>query len=265
MGLAAGAAALEYPATVEIDLVYPLNRTYNRVTQLPNRPNSNVTQLPVVFAIQNAEAAYALGYLIWWEISEVHPESGESGPWSQGYMWTNDSEVPHDTLDNILYVAELTDNSTELRAGEHVLSWELSMTACVNLHSEVYSDIQDLRAGDVYFTIVDDGSGESKMDWTAGCPVHQASVTATSGDKKEGCSYIGRSEEEPDPCRAKMDSVTAACVLANVTGSSDRSACQELAEKAAKAGDDGDEDAGARTALTTLGVVVPAFIAFMML
>lgn len=273
MGLVAGAAALEYPATVELDLVFPLNKTYNRMTQLPNRPYSNVTysnmtQLPIVFAIQNAEDAYALGWAISWGIYDADPKSAESGPWSGGFIWNNNTGVPHDALDNILYVAELTDNSTELRAGEHVLSWELSMWACIDQNDHVFTGIQDLRAGDVYFTIVDDGSGESKMDWTAECPVYQASVTATreGGDKKDRCSYIGRSEEDPDPCRAKMDSVTAACVLANVTGSSDRSACQELAERAAKAEDDGDdEDAGTRTALTALGVVVPAFIAFLML
>ena len=268
--LVARVAALDYPATVEIDIVYPLNKTYN-----------NVTQMPVVFAIQNAEAAFAWGYDISWQVDEVHPKSTLSNPRSQGSVWAFSDDVPHDTLNNIWYPADLTYNFSELRAGEHVLKWEWSMTTCSDQgRTTTYTSGNTQASGSIYFTIVDNGSGEKKMDWTAECPVYQGRVTAKRGTTAANCPYLGEDpDDEPDPCKAKMDSVTAACVLANVTESSDRSACQELAEMAAGQGNgkkgggkvggsnedgDGDEDTAPRAVLTALGVVVPAFIAFMM-
>ncbi|KAL6235795.1 hypothetical protein BDW75DRAFT_239887 [Aspergillus navahoensis] len=42
---------LSYPATIEVDLLFPRNETYN-----------NMTGFPIVFALQNADAASTFGW-----------------------------------------------------------------------------------------------------------------------------------------------------------------------------------------------------------
>lgn len=264
LGLIAGAATIEYPATVEVDIVFPLNKTYNNATQLPN----NVSQFPVVFAVQHAEAAFAWGYSIAWKIFEVINGTASESSRAQGAVYGRGDIPPHDTLDDIWYNAGLTYNFTKLRPGEHLLSWEWTMITCQDIGKTRLYKSSTPASGEMYFSIVDDGSGED-VDLTGECPVYAGKITAKDGTEASNCPYMGKNEDyEPKPCRAKMDSLTAECVLANVTESDDRSACNELAGKAAAGGsrDNGrGEDAAGRAVLTSFGVIVPAFAGFMML
>lgn len=52
--------AIDFPTTIELDVVFPRNETY-----------SSTGTLPVVFAVQNAEAAFQFGYSITWTIKTL--------------------------------------------------------------------------------------------------------------------------------------------------------------------------------------------------
>jgi hypothetical protein len=216
--LPAGAVtALKYPATVELDLVFPRNDTYN-----------NLTSFPVVLAAQNAEAAFDWGYTFSWDIR---------GPGSNNLAATGtvyqggDNPAPPDSVDNVWIVSDTAVNATVLRAGTYRFEWEWSSTSCLESGNRIIIQSGVSASGKMHFSIVTDGSGASftQAALTGECPVYQDRFT--SGRSTDAGCPIRTAKEpdnEPEPCRARLDDTMAACIVANLTGEGDGSACAKL-------------------------------------
>ncbi len=239
---------LDYPATVELDIVFPLNKTYN-----------NITQMPMVFALQNAKAAYTWGWSLKWTIGRV---DAKPSSWiATGGKSSMGDIPPHDTIDNIWYPAMQMYNFTKLQEGRHYLKWEWVMSTCEKIGKKTIYHVQDWqRSGEVFFSIVVDGSGKD-VDLSTECPEYGSFGSATGGTTASECPFMDdeKTKHEPNPCAAKMNSVTAECVMANLTESGDKSSCKKLAGMVAE-DDNGHEDAASHNVLTVLGIALQFFI-----
>jgi hypothetical protein len=231
--------ALDFPATIEVDIVFPRNETY--------KVDNN---FPVVFAIQNAEASFAFGFSLFWSITALGNDSEPSRAYvnvgNTPYI-ADDSDPPIDTTDNIWYFTQNVSFDAELPTlGLHKLEWTWGATECEQDGDDVTVTIgNDQAQGELYFTVVADGRGEDVNLTGDKCPEFGALIYAEdNADWGEHCPIFGKTPKEvkPDPCRAKMPAHLAACAMANVTGSSDRSACERAKElgDGNRGGDDDD-------------------------
>jgi hypothetical protein len=222
--------ALRFPATIEVDLVFPQERTYN-----------NMTALPVVFAIHNAEAAFSFGYLLSWRIFRRDPGTGDQ----RGVIATSqvrrqaDQRPPADAVNNIWIESGASSNYTTLVPGKYSIDWEWSMVTCIVSGEKITRQIGFVQAqGALDFTLVGDGSG-SNFTLNSECPVYQRLITA--GSQVNDCPIMAsQTAGTPDPCKAKPDEMTAACVMSNISqimnpeAPVDGTACAKLRASAAK-------------------------------
>ncbi|SPO00382.1 uncharacterized protein DNG_03227 [Cephalotrichum gorgonifer] len=156
--------ALNYPATVTLGLVFPKNKTYN----------SDITNFPVVLAVNNAEAAFDWGWTLSWRI--WGPNGTISIP-ATGTAYQSGSEKPPPGVGDVWVISDTDDTVVNLEPGKYRLEWEWDSTSCID--TDVILTINEgiAATGNVNFTIVGDGSG-APLSLTDGCPVFQSRVHA---------------------------------------------------------------------------------------
>ncbi|OBT75719.1 hypothetical protein VF21_05939 [Pseudogymnoascus sp. 05NY08] len=169
---AAAKADISYPATIEIDLLFPLNKTYN----------ANYTSPPLILSIQNVQAAYAYEWSIHW-----------------AYYFGDVGIVP---MRNKVLV--------RFTKGEFRLEWDYATTPCIpEGKNAVWQTRTPVASGTSYFSIVEDGSGVDFDLPVAGegddaCPAFGDSWGV---EKKKGCPAAGKAGSAKaggEPCKARL-------------------------------------------------------------
>jgi hypothetical protein len=199
---AVSAASVTFPTTVEIDLVFPLNKTYNLIDPFP-----------VIFVIQNTAPAWYFGFDLEWNITGI-PDGASSFPETIGPGFLFGSQDPdHPVPPPDPYIVA---NSTrfpsiaeKLPAGKWTLAWSYGSRTCTQ--DGDYVDInlvEQLAQGSISFTV--EGGGASP-DFTSGCPILAGQVGMTAD--LLGCPQIG-TPNASNPCGAKVDAAQASSISA---------------------------------------------------
>jgi hypothetical protein len=209
---------ITYPATAEFDVVFPRNETY--------APFSIV---PIVFAIQNPEAAKDLALNIQWSLGKIGIGALDSG--LIDLTWTNFTSDPY-------YVVTST-YLTNVTEGAYNLLWELSAGNCSDGAMEPsYASLNNV----VTFTIQDGAQAPDLVaavgaDTCAAMPSRTFNVTGTlpiqadplSEDGRNTCAVLGQPTPTADPCNLKLDSAEASSISATITASACAGAHPHLA------------------------------------
>ncbi|KAK5990740.1 hypothetical protein PT974_09010 [Cladobotryum mycophilum] len=136
--------------------------------------------MPVIFAIQNAEAAFNFGYSIGWTINQADKPANAIATTAGGTInEEGDRSPPPDAVSNIWYASDSIRNTTVIRPGRYRLNWGWQMSTCLESGSRtiIIQNGGSSASGTVHFTIVGDGSG-SPLNLTEECPVFQDRMTA---------------------------------------------------------------------------------------
>ena len=202
--LLACGSAQTYPATVEFDVVFPLNDTY-----------APAALFPIVFAIQNPQAAVLLTLTIEWYLGRV----GSSGDWLAGgfidFPWTNFSTNPYFI---IMSTSKL--NNTE---GVFSVLWSLYSGNC----SESFSGTKlgsSTASNYTKFTIKNGAQQPSLVTSPDTCPAQNVTFNITGTLPVSGATEYGERDicavvaEEPpppaNPCAIQVDDVMASSMSA---------------------------------------------------
>lgn len=219
-----GVAAQE---AVAVDVVFPRNETYK-----------NSTELPLVFAFHNADAAFNLGFRIEWEVAKANPGKNFLGLIKVGTIRQEASSfAPDSAVNNIWYASAMVENPMDPLVGELTMRWKWKALTCVELNNVITIDTDDaVAAGSVNFTIADNGVA---VNLTDGCPVFQTQIDLRKG--RSGCASASSSDQDkPEKCSARMSTNAATCVMANLTETSDNGTCAKLVRT--DNDDDSDDD-----------------------
>lgn len=204
--------AINYPATIEIDLLFPRNETY-----------SSSHSIPVIFAIQNAASAWALGFDFDWSMSSTsnlsgvaplgdaavstdNPPTGAAAiPPSDPYFIVNSTKPTHSWM-------------VDVSPGSWTLVWSLNMPQAL---TESCKPGAWVAQGSIDFTIVE-GSGGASLNFTDACPQAVGLVTVESYVKNCGV-VLSSTVASANPCAASLSNLQASsvsAVLAQETASS---------------------------------------------
>jgi hypothetical protein len=219
--------AVDYPATIEVDLIFPRNETYN-----------NMTSFPIVFALQNAEAALAFGYTIDWEFVWLGGDEVEkfldayTGPDISNSLYVGDFKYTHD--DSVLVAGKVSNrNGYYLRPGTYAVQWTYDTVTCsVSDTSTTYhigGDAYVTSGGNVVFTAVADGSGLGFEIPVDECPVFSGQWTA--GDGTATCPELSSFDAEPDPCKAQLGQEQIDCLQDWYRGNNQSEVCLASLER----------------------------------
>jgi hypothetical protein len=204
---ATAAADVTFPATVEVDFIFPRNETY---TPTP--------VFPIVFAIQNLAAASPIGPL---EISWTIMKDGSDQPlYAEHTVEDNtDSTDPH-------YVNLWTGGLDGAEAaGTYQLYWMVIFSRCLGQKDSV-GGISDSRGNNFTFTI-DPGAQQPNLsaDLDA-CPAQNATIMIEESwpvdfkdSPRSSCGVVSRRDPPASPCAVKLDSAAASSIAAEVTAS----------------------------------------------
>ncbi|KIM97153.1 hypothetical protein OIDMADRAFT_147705 [Oidiodendron maius Zn] len=202
--LLACGSAQTYPATVEFDVVFPLNDTY-----------APAALFPIVFAIQNPQASVPLTLSIEWYLGRV----GSSGDWLAGGFgdlpWINFSTNPY-----FVVMSTTTLNNTE---GVFSLLWTLYSGNC----SESLGGTKlgsGVASNHTRFTIKNGAQQPSLVTSSDTCPAQNVTFNVTGTLPVSGAAEYGERDicavvaEEPpppaNPCAIQVDDVMASSMSA---------------------------------------------------
>jgi hypothetical protein len=215
---AAAKSDISYPATIEIDILFPRNETYN----------SNYTGMPIVLALQNAQAAYAYEWNIHWRIYGASASAG-SIP-LRGLAKSDEFDFQYYS-NNVAVVPMIYDNAISLHKGTFRLEWDYATTPCIPEGKTAISQTRTpIASGTSYFSVVTDGSG---LDFDI--PIDKCPSFGDSWGVKsdEGCPAANTESDKPDPCAARLtsrDQVT--CIWDYFTGKNETQTCLSAFKKA---------------------------------
>lgn len=196
-------SAQTYPATVEFDVVFPLNDTY-----------APAALFPIVFAIQNPQAAVLLTLTIEWYLGRV----GSSSDWLAGgfsdFPWTNFSTNPY-----FVVMSTSTLNNTE---GVFTVLWTLYSGNC----SESFSGTKlgsSIASNYTRFTIKNGAQQPSLVTSPDTCPAQNVTFNITgtlpvsSGieyGERDICAVVTEEPPPANPCAIQVDDVMASSMSA---------------------------------------------------
>lgn len=198
------ATAIEFPTTIELDVVFPRNETYNRMMALP-----------VAFAVQNAEAAFQFGYSMTWTVETLGSGNVRQQP---------EQTVPAEAVNNTWYEwgnVTAFDEDQPIEPGTYNLTVSFIMGSCTDTSTTVTVGVTILEAS-VEFTVADDGTGKD-VDLTSDCPrfLDTLTIERLTGPVAATASCPVRAQREPDnisdPCHARMSGSMAERVMGNLT------------------------------------------------
>lgn len=202
---AIAAARNNYPATIEVDVLFPRNETYNR----------NITTIPIVLAIQNGPVAYDAEWRINWNITGA----SSSKPDVRGSHYSSESTnrlLPTVRNDFRYYfngdvaIVPMTSQSPAVvssgKAGSYRLDWEYTVDPCFPEGKSVaYGPMPRVARGSHYFSIVDDDSGSDFDIPLDECPIYGDMWTKASSSSR--CPLTPEDspqDEKKDPCSAQL-------------------------------------------------------------
>ncbi|KAL2816471.1 hypothetical protein BJX63DRAFT_137009 [Aspergillus granulosus] len=196
-----GASEITYPATVEISLLFPGNKTYNT--------NSSTYSPPVILAIRNAELAYRHEFDIIWNIVSASTDD-PLWEWQTLRARNDKSDLTENEFqyhaDGIAIVPMEEMYVRSLHAGAWRVEWDYAATPCIpEGESSIYTTRTPIASGVHWFTLVDDGSGEDFGIELDECPEYGDSWTLQDRDDCPSAD----TELEPndrDPCSSRLTS-----------------------------------------------------------
>ncbi|RDW86377.1 uncharacterized protein DSM5745_03019 [Aspergillus mulundensis] len=200
---------ISYPATIEIDLLFPRNETYN-----------NMTGFPIVFALQNADAAGTFGWDFDWQFTRLDGDGNNKFLDFYTGSLLDDSPTSNDfryQTDDILIVPGkiYSENNYYIRPGTYSVSWRYYTSTCTKTNGTTYINDQTMAAhanSTVIFTVVADGSGLDFEIPADECPVYSGQWTAESGTSSD-CPVRDLEVLEPsDPCKAQLSKKQLSCL-----------------------------------------------------
>ncbi|KAL4876443.1 hypothetical protein BJY04DRAFT_231623 [Aspergillus karnatakaensis] len=187
----------DYPADIEIDVLFPRDETYN-----------NLTSFPVVLAIQDAKSAYRFDWEIQWKLFNAAPDASEYD-YESGY--SSHSALGINTFqwyfDDVAIVPLQGYNFTRLEPGPYRLEWEYLTSPCTHQppNTIVYNIRRVVASGNQTFNIVNDGSGLDFDIPIDECPLYGA-VWSTYESTGNYCPFRRENEDfERDPCDAQLE------------------------------------------------------------
>lgn len=160
-------AEIEYPTTIGVDIIYP-------------RPEARARDnwLPVVFAIQHAEAAYFHGFTMRWLL---YPETGGDFEYIQTYTTSNFEKFHYGMLDSdTAIVVGANSNTATVDPGRYNFTWEFSMVPCTVSGSLITIESGTVVSSGSFFIDVasgDAGNVGDLEDWIDKCPEVGPQVT----------------------------------------------------------------------------------------
>jgi hypothetical protein len=202
---ATAAAEVSYPATIEVDLLFPRNETYSR----------NITTIPIIFAIQNGRAAYTTGWQINWNITAASSNRpGDSGSHFSTESWSR--LLP--TIENdfrYYFNGDVAVVPTKSRlpfaslppSGTFRLDWEYTVDPCFpEGESVVRAPMPQVARGSHYFSLTADrGSGAPFDIPLAECPIYGDMWTKHARGSRCPLTVDSDDEGDRDPCRARLE------------------------------------------------------------
>ncbi|CAG8952713.1 hypothetical protein HYFRA_00008957 [Hymenoscyphus fraxineus] len=207
--LQATAMAQQLPSTVELDIIFPRNETYQRQSSFP-----------IIFAIQNAATAIPYGFWVQWTLQDLDHQNN-----------TATHTLDHDTWQNTNLTASgaylLATNTPEIQsstAKKWSFNWSMGFHQnCTAGHAIVSSSPMSASgyeiSGSMVFTV--SAIGNTPDFLTSRCPEFGGAIgikenlTTTRG---EACPVL---EEEPkgNPCGFLVDGSVVGDISARLNGS----------------------------------------------
>ncbi|GAB1317945.1 hypothetical protein MFIFM68171_08155 [Madurella fahalii] len=218
--------SVTYPATIELDLVFPRNDTY-----------APAPVFPLIFAVQNlAAAAPSTSLFIDWFVAKPGDQWLASGSVRLDLaVWANTTENPH-------FVALWTEKLNQAdSAGIYNLLWMLRFTNCTTgpgyYGGAEASSASDVRSTTV-FTVREGAQRPDFVDGPDNCPVHGLTIGITGTMGTDGfdftgqdnghrgaCGVISDSPPPANPCAAKVNVAAASSISAELTASACSGSC----------------------------------------
>jgi len=206
-------AAQTYPTTVEVDLVFPRNETY-----------APAQLMPMIFALQNPQAAVRLHLNIAWTLGRVEGDQGagdsanytrllqDSDNFSQANLSTNDPYFI------IRYTEKL--NNTE---GHFWLAWGADNDNCSRAANGDVGRGWDSSYNITYFTTKNGAQQPSLVTRPDTCPLAQGFTYNVTGTMKLSpasrgvCPITANPPPPATPCALNISDSQASIIMANIT------------------------------------------------
>ncbi|KFY14473.1 hypothetical protein V492_02601 [Pseudogymnoascus sp. VKM F-4246] len=192
-------ANITYPATIEIDLLSPQNTTYNR----------NLNYPPIVFAIQNAQAAYAYEWSIHYLIYGA-TDSADAIPVIRGTAKSqlDENEFQYYVADVAIAPMPIEGALISLKNGAFRLEWDYATTPCIpEGKTSIYQQRTPFASGVSYFSIVEkEGLDFDEIPVGGACPSFGASWELETKKSCPGDKKAVGSGGKGDPCKARLTS-----------------------------------------------------------
>lgn len=209
-GCCAVAVQVPFPATVEVDLIFPRNDTY--------APSA---MTPIVFAIQNSQLAPPLNlnlqYFIYY-LGDSHISNGSDGEFD--FRYVSFSSNPY-----FVYHTDSVLNATE---GRCKFVWSLFAGNCSGSVEDGATLGDDARGGGFLFTTMNGAQQPDLVAATADCANNTESLTfGITGTlpfwdtsilhPQNSCAVISPTPPPANPCGAKVDASAASSISAAIT------------------------------------------------
>jgi hypothetical protein len=214
------AAQLTFPATAEVDLIFPQNDTY-----------APTSIMPIVFAIQNSQLLASLDLSFEWSLSNSSNHEYNLASGNLDLINTNSSSS------DPYFAYAITFNITAIE-GSWMLTWNSRAVNCSTSPSNSTFGAVDQRQFVVFTTKI----GAQQPDLVAATAddtcAHSESftynVTGVIGviedpnkyDSRNSCAVIASTQPDhtPNPCGARVDASAASSISAAIT----HTACAQL-------------------------------------
>jgi hypothetical protein len=212
------AALLTFPATAEVDLVFPRNDTY-----------ANTVLMPIVFAIQNSQLAASIDLFFFWNIVQLQPPNNNSV--TQGFLalkYANISTDPYFAWNSITNA-----NATE---GSWALNWSIYVWNCSATYGPMSEDNGHVILNKTLIFTTKEGAPQPDLvaaTATGTCANTESftfNITATldqsyeegmNYEKANSCAVLDLDPKLPrpsaNPCGATIDALSASSISSALT------------------------------------------------
>lgn len=192
-----------FPASIELDLIFPRNGTY-----------APVSALPVVFAIQNANVAWAFGFEFEWRLNT------DTGYFDFGSLIVPVTYSPAPTPAGPFFILNSTDLAEGALGPENpvahcTLEWQFQFTVTCTESTDytLLTSGYNTTQGSIGFTVAADGRAPNLLAAGA-CPMLAGLVGVQAN--LSGCPHLGDSGHPADPCAITLNPALASSISAQL-------------------------------------------------
>jgi hypothetical protein len=204
-----GSMAQTYPAIVEFDVVFPRNDSY-----------APVELMPVVFAIQNPQAAVPLTFAIEWSIQKLESSEGPLAGSLFDLTWANFSTANP-------YFVVLSTNQLNGTEGSFSLLWTLHSGNCSAGNPPGATRLGSSTGyNNIKFTTKNGAQQPSLVTGPGMCPTENLTfnvtgtlpvVDPTQYSNHNACAVVAELPPPANPCAIKVDNAIASSISATIT------------------------------------------------